>query len=102
MKKRTSRRGFSAKKVLILMAVLLLIVIIYGITYIQNRQQTALIHQAAEAQYQTIDSFSQRLDENLVRVESHIYNALYQHKDLSLLNNDTVDEIEHYYSSTNL
>lgn len=98
MKKQTSRRGFSAKKVLILMAVLLLIVIIYGITYIQNRQQTALIHQAAESQYQTIDSFSQRLDENLVRVESHIYNALYQHKDLSLLNNDTVDEIEHYYA----
>ena len=101
IKPKKYKHSFSAKNILLLLSAVLLIIVIGGITYIQEQQRNALIRQAAESQYHIIDSFVSHLDENLERVETHLYNALYRHEDLEVLNTSS-DAVQHFYAKENV
>ena len=63
MRQKTAKNGiYSIRKILLFLAVILLIVVVAGISYIHNRQQSALVTQAAEAQQSSLASFLRRMD----------------------------------------
>lgn len=87
--------GYSIRRIMILLAGILLFIAVAGISYIHSRQQKALIHQAAQSQYQSLESFITRMDDGLDRVESQLYNVLYHHSGLETLDHHA-GEIEQY------
>ena len=86
---------YSIRKILFFLAVLLLLIIITGITYIQKHQRQALLHQAAQSQSQLISSFLSRMDDNLEKIETQLYTVLYNDSQVETLNH-SADEVAQY------
>lgn len=102
MRQKTAKNGiYSIRKILLFLAVILLIVVVAGISYIHNRQQSALVTQAAEAQQSSLASFLRRMDEGLAKAEDQMYSILYNHEDLMTLNHPA-DEISRYLAKESI
>ena len=102
MRQKTVKNGiYSIRKILLFLAVILLIVVVAGISYIHNRQQSALVTQAAEAQQSSLASFLRRMDEGLAKAEDQMYSILYNHEDLMTLNHPA-DEISRYLAKESI
>ena len=98
MKSQRELRGhYSIRRILAILAVMLIAIASAGIFYIHARQQQALIAQAAESQHSIVSAFLTEMDSALIRAENYLYGALYNNADVERLNRPE-DDISHYHA----